>query len=71
MKFTGSICKWLRAHGGEREVLAGAGESERGHGRQRGKEEKVKHGIFNEAGISDLLHMALKCVHFLTQQYRD
>lgn len=37
----------------------------------RGKEERSNMGIFNEAGISDLLHMALKCVHFLTQQYRD
>lgn len=37
----------------------------------RGKEERSNMGIFNEAGISDLLHMALECVHFLTQQYRD
>ena len=37
----------------------------------KGKEERSNMGIFNEAGISDLLHMALECVHFLTQQYRD
>lgn len=70
MKFIGSVCKRLKAHGGEREFLAGAGESERGHGWQREGGE-VDHGIFNKAAISDLLHKALECVHFLTQQYRD
>ena len=71
MKFIGGVCKWLRAHGGERQFLAAAGESERGRGRSQRERGEVEHGICNEVGISDLLHKALECVHFLTQQYRD